>query len=159
MGKPKFYDRPIERKHRRVRQVRGILRELDIQFRILWRVDPSGYAGMAFPSQSQVVIYAQDLSIRDFLSTAFHEIAHVLNFRDRKFVTYHSYSKRPSKRDLRNWIRTGLRAERYTEKRGRKLMARYFRGIPYKDTYWGENEIEWFHQHVMARWKRKLARR
>ena len=55
----------------------------------------------------------------------FHEIAHQLNRRDGKFLIYHTASSWSDPSKFAHIRRTALRAERYTDKRGKKLMKEW----------------------------------
>lgn len=72
-----------------------------------------------------------------FLSILFHEITHCILYREGKFEDYHS-----PKLDiftLKNKIFTGLKAEKYTDKRAKILMKKLFPKYKYYAYYENEN--------------------
>lgn len=73
-------------------------------------------------------------------SIFFHELAHCLNYRDKKYMGYHGINDRKmTKARIRLFIRTGLRAERYTDKRGKSLMKKHLPSMDYIGYY--DNEM------------------
>lgn len=67
-----------------------------------------------------------------------HELAHYKNYLDGKYSKYHrlggkAFMKRFKTKDA--LIRYALKAEIYTDKRGKKLCAEYFPGIRFKKSY------------------------
>lgn len=76
-----------------------------------------GYAD----SHRQYIVVSTTLDSDIFKSTILHEIAHCLNYRNKKYLKYHD-SSRKSKGYLR---RMALRAEVYTDDVAAKLAKKY----------------------------------
>ena len=95
-------------------------------------------------------------TVQDFLSAAFHELAHVLNYRNGKYMNYHG--NRPMTDIETNIlaIKTAIRAEKYTDKVARELMRNYFPGVPYIQAY-DKKGVEAFRKLWLDKWKLKLG--
>ena len=85
---------------------------------------------------------ADEHTIADFISTFFHELAHQCNYDNYKYPQYHRYNN--SKR--RAFKLTAWRAELYTDKVAKVLMAVYFPDIPYQQSY-TEDRKDWFNKY------------
>lgn len=155
----KFYDELITKDHEALTSVRAILRSYGIQYRVRWgstvcSAHPSwnghGFIYLGFHRDSS------KNTVRDFLSTVFHELAHIQAYQMGKYVHYHG--PRPLEDVEVNIlaIRTAIRAEKYVDRLARKLMKIYFPDIPYKIGY-NQREIEWFRENWLADWKLRLA--
>jgi hypothetical protein len=69
----------------------------------------------AKPPQNWIYLCTQQ-SDNDFLTALFHEIQHVLNYRNGKYKTYHNLCK-----TKKEYLRWALPAERYTDREAAKL--------------------------------------
>ena len=68
------------------------------------------------------------------LSAVFHEIAHVVNFRDKKFFTYHNDSvNNQASYDYAQ--KFGLRAEQHTDFIAARLMKAHYPRLRFRYTY------------------------
>lgn len=67
---------------------------------------------------NEKIFIAKGLDDIDFVTMVFHEIQHVLNWRNKKYYAYHK--KNPSRKDWKRW---SLIAEVYTDKQAKKLAA------------------------------------
>lgn len=85
-------------------------------------------AGFAYPWKSEIYV-DPTLNLVEFTTAVFHEIQHCLNFRNKKYLRYHSGNA--TKADYRRW---GLRAELYTDKHAKKL-AKSFGFTTYQNVY------------------------
>ena len=141
MIKKAFYDEPIKKSSRYYRFILGFFKANDVKFRMRWDSVSSG--GFAYSDQGYVEIRVTEgsvrqkrpVTIRKFLSVSLHEFCHVLNAREGKYKGYHTMSGRITRARLKMWIRTGVRAEKYTDKRAAKLLAEYFPEIPFFPGY------------------------
>ena len=114
-----------------------IAREYKVRFKFE-QADIEAIFGYALCSKQKIVIkYGKNQTTRVFLSIFCHEIAHCLNYRNKKFFAFHSLNKLEdaTRRHIQLAIRTGLRAERYTDKVGRQLMKKLFPGCRYTAFY------------------------
>jgi hypothetical protein len=74
----------------------------------------------------------------ELICTTFHEIAHILNYRNHKFFRYHSGKWLPKS----YYRKVALKAERYTDKVAAKLMKKIHPTIKYDYSYtYSENTI------------------
>jgi len=90
-------------------------------------------------------------TIQSFLSGVCHELAHVLNYRNKKYYDYHNFhmNTRYTKKRVQNWIRVGYKAERYTDKVGQELMRKHFPGIPYLKAYTKKDGHKWYKENYL----------
>lgn len=115
-----------------------IAKKLLKQFNIKFRFQKNTEAASCFPYEQIVFIGLKEESRIRFFSNLFHEIAHVENFRNKKYFAYHNHRssnyKTLSTKKLKYLIRIWLRAERYTDAVGARLMKehmpemRFYRG-------------------------------
>ena len=85
--------------------------------------DPNFVGGMARSDVSEIRV-STDVSGDKFRSIVLHEIAHCLNYRNKKFLIYHS-NPSSKKRTLKYLKKYALRAEVYTEKVAMKLARKH----------------------------------
>lgn len=103
------------------------LYNVKVKFKNLNNQKPRLY-GYAYPYYSRIVIN-NSISINNMLTTAFHEIQHCLNFRNKKFFNYHRKD-----RNINLVKKIALRAEIYTDQQAKKLAKKH--GFKkYKVTY------------------------
>lgn len=67
---------------------------------------------------------------RVFLSDFFHELAHVIDFRNGLYKAY--YKDFPTKKELSRWA---LQAEIHTDFTGNKLMEKHWPNVKFQYTY------------------------
>ena len=70
------------------------------------------------------------MSMGDFYSEFFHEIAHIWCYRNERYIRYHTDDG-----DNKYMHRIALRAERFVDKIGKKLMSDLFCDITYLPQY------------------------
>jgi hypothetical protein len=75
--------------------------------------------------------------LHQLLSTAFHELGHLLAEELGKYKVFHKVyrSKNISKKEAKTFVKIAVRAERYIDTLGEKLMKDYFPDIPYCKAY------------------------
>ncbi len=100
------------------------------------------------------------------LSTIFHEIAHCLNYRNKKYLTYHDTKRNgctyPSVKFFKWWRyakRHGLAAERYTDRLGQKLMKQHYPSLKYEPGYKYKWQVEAFKYLINHKVNKMLAKR
>lgn len=101
--------------------LKAICKEYKVKYNLIRHQDFSG--GMAAPHKGEIWIEAK-LKGDMFKSVVLHEIVHCLNFRNKKYLTYH-INPTNSKRSLKYLKRMALRAEVYTEIQAKKMSKRY----------------------------------
>jgi len=74
---------------------------------------------------------------KELMPAFFHELAHVLNKYEGKYSVYHSTinPNKDSIESLNIYIKTALKAERYTESRAKELMSFWCPYITYEEAY------------------------
>jgi hypothetical protein len=68
------------------------------------------------------------------MSAVFHEIAHIVNFRNKKFFAYHN-DKVTTQATYDYAVRFGLRAEQHTDFIGAKMMKAHYPKLRFRFTY------------------------
>lgn len=86
-------------------------------------VDPDFTGGMASSYKDEIHV-SKNTSGDRFKTIVLHEIAHCLNYRNKKFLIYHS-NPHHKKRTLKYLKKYALRAEVYTEKVAIKLAKKH----------------------------------
>jgi hypothetical protein len=152
-----FYSQPIQKSSHYYKFAIRFMKENNIKYRIRWKTNRWG--GFAVSDRGYVDLRIGEdkypISIRKFLSLVFHECSHVLNSREGKFADYHRASGRMTKKLLKALVRTGVRAEKYTDWRASRLMAKHFPNIPYFPGYDAEG-VARFKRYQVAAWKADL---
>lgn len=95
--------------------------------------------------EGEIVIGLKNVDInnrRELLSTMFHEAAHIVNYNNNKYYKYHH--DLGGKKYLR---RIALRAERYTDKVGRKLMKEHYPDVRYLAGYRTKENQQWLRDY------------
>lgn len=172
MRPKKFYHKLISRKSKYYKFIVKFLKQNNIRYRIKW--NSLTWGGHAISDKGRVYLRVaedvgggvdevnggdikcvQPISIQKFLSLSFHEASHILNAREGKFKEYHTMSRRLTRQVLKDWIRTGVRAEKYTDWRASQLLKKHFPGIPYFPGY-DVNGVKRFKKYHIAAWKTDL---
>lgn len=86
--------------------------------------------GLAKAHKSEIIVRSTDPS-NTMICTFFHEVGHVMNFRNKKYITYHSYDNFTYSSILK-FIATAIKAEKYTDKVAKKLMKQYWPTLRYR---------------------------
>lgn len=86
-------------------------------------LDPNFKGGLASPHISEIHV-SKNVSGDRFRYIVLHEVAHCLNYRNKKFLIYHS-NPRSKKRTLKYLKKYALRAEVYTDKLAMKLARKH----------------------------------
>jgi hypothetical protein len=77
-------------------------------------------------------------SVTSLITIFLHELSHYKNYLDGKYYNYHHLSGKKFMRKFKTkdaLITYALKAEIYTDKRGKKLCAEYFPGFKFNRTY------------------------
>jgi len=110
-----------------------------------------GYSGKASEADmDERAIYIdlnEAITIQQFWSLFFHELAHVWCYDHDKYYIYHNDAL-PHKQ-LGDYIRRmGLRIERYVDKVGKKLMKQYFPRMRYLPAYKSKTDVQFYKDWV-----------
>lgn len=80
----------------------------------------------------QIEIGTKDKSTAEILSSFFHELAHIVNYRNNHFKTIHHFNPDDyTQREIKIILKTGLAAEQYTDLVGKILMKEYYPSIEF----------------------------
>lgn len=87
--------------------------------------------GIAFPWESQIfILYTSQTPKNIIFSILFHEIAHILCYRNKKYIVYNGPTWNrdvpPSKIAAKHFFKTALNAELEADRLGKELMAKYY---------------------------------
>lgn len=144
-----------------LKECRKIARDLKIKYRF----NSTSYylGGEAIPISQKIFIdYNARTTDEMFLSIFFHEVAHCFNFRNKKYLAYHSIpdvktekqlKRKMSKHHMGLIVKTGLRAEKYTDKVGKKLMKQYYPKAKYTSWYNNELAIAQYQETLIATYR------
>lgn len=107
----------------------------EVGAKLTWVHD--GEYGYYIPGTNK--IHVGDVGSVTSLVTIFcHELAHYKNFLDKRYYKYHGFGGKKFTRRFKTKdavIKYALKAEVYTDTRGKKLCAKYFPDIKFKRTY------------------------
>lgn len=90
-------------------------RRICAKYKVKLHLIPLGYC-YAKPYTSEIFLVNRMISDKDFLTALFHEVQHVLNYRNGKYKLYHS-----GKFNRKQFLYWALSAERYTDRQAEKL--------------------------------------
>lgn len=164
--KAKFYEKPISKSSPFYKKCVDFIKANNIRFRMRWNA-AHHMTSEAESDTSRIFIsishkcaddecpYMKHLSIQEFVSTVLHECCHVLNYRDSKYKKYHSCSKWGNPDYMKVWVKTGVKAEKYTDKRAKGLMKKLFPDIPFVGGY-DEEGIRLYKKHFISYIKDQL---
>lgn len=115
-----------------------LFKHYKIKYRLNWKTSSC----FAYPEEEFVHIGCRYLTVQHFLSAVYHEIQHVLNYRNKKYLLYHTMNSIQTYEDIETVMRTAVKAEKYTDKYAKKLMKKDYPNIPYVG--YDKDNIEWF---------------
>lgn len=87
-------------------------------------------------------------TIQELWSIAFHELAHIVCYEERLWAKYHDLVPMSNKEYIRYILKYSLRAERFVDKLGSKLMSAFLPDIPFLDAYSNEEDVAWHRQYL-----------
>lgn len=108
---------------------------------------PYGFVG--FAAWPNIVWIYKKQTASGLLSTAYHELCHILNYREGKYPIYHS--KSGYRRNRKGYIATAYRAELYTDKRAEKMMNQDYPDIMYVQSYRTEESRQLLLKHIKGK--------
>lgn len=118
--------------------------------------------GLFSVKENTIVLYGvadKNLSITEIIRTLFHEIGHAICFKFDIFKAYHNLNlKRPKSneeyaKNLRSFLKTALRAERYVDSLSIKLQKEFAPDyLPSRklDGYYCKDTSAWFSDEFLA---------
>jgi hypothetical protein len=92
------------------------------------------------------IIICKQVNSREMASAILHEYCHMVCHRTGKYKTYHTFAI-PKKNKIRHWtnfLRTGVKAEQYVDKKAEKLFPKIFPGMTYSKSYRSKASIAHF---------------
>lgn len=139
----------ITKTSKEIKIVRKILKEHKIRCRILWKEEGYGVDGFAVVKKNLIVAYGKktrlrngilDYSVRQskttILSTIFHEMGHVIDYRNGKYKFYLE-GLIGNQKDFNVWKKSMLKAERSADIFGKKMLKKYFPKLKFQGYYSG----------------------
>jgi hypothetical protein len=100
-----------------------------------------GASGYAMPWKNK--IYVLKTSKSDTISIFFHELGHVVDFRNKKYIKYNG-----GKGNYNYLKKFSLLAERHADNTGKNLCKKYFPKIKWKDAYRTRNDIKFLNDFI-----------
>jgi predicted SprT family Zn-dependent metalloprotease len=140
--KLKMTKREVIQKAKRVLEQEGVTYEIKAEEACGW----------AYPKDSHVIVGTLGYDTDQLASVFCHELAHVLNFRNRKYFRYHNggfdFDLSPELCKMR--IQIGLKAEIYTDMVAKKLMRKYYPGMKFIPSYSKKWQRDWYHKNILG---------
>ena len=126
------------------------LRQLSRHFGVRLRFRPDWTEREAFNNDGLIEISTgyPNITRADIISFFFHECGHEYCKKNNKFKAYHTPKFRYTKKEKLAIMRTALRAERYVDKIGQKLMKEYYPNEKYTVSYKSKESQEWLKDFV-----------
>ena len=132
-----YYKKPTEKDFK---EVRDFLSLFDVKVHFVRK----GYSS-AYKDKLIEIDRRETSTIRSLWSIVFHELGHIYCYRHKLYKRYHhDYS---GSKNFNKYIhRYGLRAERFVDKVGKKLMKTYLPDISYLAGYLTQKDVEWYNK-------------
>lgn len=121
-----------------IKKLKGIAKFYKVKAKFVEKHSSEGSGGFAVSPKGKIEIrYNSWEDSAVVCSLFFHEVAHCLNFRNKKYIALHSITtfEEMTKEHTQRLLKTSLRAEKYTDKVGRKLMKVHFPDLEYVAFY------------------------
>jgi hypothetical protein len=103
------------------------------------------YSGSAEAKRRTISISIK-LGRQEFINTFFHELQHIINYDEHKYPAYHGRFSRA--KQIRAAKTHGIQAERYTDRRAKKLQKKYFPQVPYKSAYKSKESVIFYKEYL-----------
>ena len=132
-----------------LRDLKKILRAFNVKAEFSEKTDVSH----ATPHLESVKVGICGLSTQQIISTVFHELAHIVVFREGKYLDYHDTSRDLTKKKAKALLKTGLKIERYVDKRAKELMRQFYPDIQYFDNYKDPEVVAYYRRTYQKRLK------
>lgn len=113
---------------------------IKVRFKIL-----SKYSGMAYAPDSSIIV---DPYRNNLFEAFFHEIGHVLDYRNNIYKRYNS-----CKSSIKYARKYSLRAEIHADETGRKLCKKYYPKHHYKKSYRNASDRQFLKEYIDS-WKK-----
>lgn len=125
------------------KEIRNFLKGFDVRVHFVRK----GWSS-AICSENLVEIDLRECPTDEKLwSLVFHELSHIVCYRKGLYKKYHHGTG--CDKEYAAYIRKyGLRAERFVDKMGKKLMRKHFPNMEYQESYGTETEVEWYYKWV-----------
>jgi hypothetical protein len=112
--------------------------------------------GYAHLDKNKIAIYSCK-NEEKFLSIFFHELQHFINKKLGVFPLYHK--PKTSLEEHKGIVYTGIRAERYTDKKAESLMKIYFPDLTFHSSYRYKDTLSWYKEEYIWPSKNFLKKR
>ena len=94
----------------------------------------------------ELVILAKNADRETTLSTLMHEIGHIVAKREGKFKVYHSVGRVWTRKLVRKYVQTALRAELYVDRWAEREFKKLFPELKYERAYRTKEHRKWFRE-------------
>jgi len=137
--------RKLRKNSKYIKAVLLLCKDNNINCSIKHRSDNSKYRGLngfcSAATEKITLNIFNETTTQVFVSSACHEISHVLCKRQGKYANYHSPKplKNRTIKELKQLIKISLKAEKYVDVIGKGVCSITFPEIKYIPTYWKES--------------------
>jgi len=121
-----------------MKTLRKELRAIAKQYKVQLQFYSARGIPYAWPRKSEIYIYTGGYSRNSVLSSFFHELGHIIDYRNGLFPGY--YVHYPTKAYLRRYA---IKAEIHTDKTGKGLMKSYYPHDHFIETYRYKSWQKW----------------
>ena len=137
----KFYEKKIDKQCKE--QVRYFLKTFGVRVRFVKK----GWCSAIVGENLIEIDLRETYTVQKMWSCVLHELGHIYCYQNNLYEIYHKENISPKK--FAKYIRRyGLRAERYVDKVGERLMKDYFPDIPFIGCYSSEDSVKWYRKWV-----------
>jgi hypothetical protein len=121
---------------------------LDI-FDITMRFESQGFCSVNCETATITICVNSIHTLRKLWSMVFHEMCHIQCHRDGLYDKYHKAVGFTTRKQYKQYVRRyGLRAERFVDKKAKKMQSIYLPDIPYVSGYDEPDAEEWYRNWV-----------
>jgi len=121
------------------------------QFCFLYEVEPHmGYYDSFYKKIVVNLLFSKNKQL--IINTIFHELGHHYCYQNNKWPTYHytKSDKNITKKDIRNFNRTAIKAEKWVDNWAEKEQKKWFPNLPFEKTLEGPDfDKNFFHETYM----------
>lgn len=146
------------------KELRRIARGIKVRLRFI-KVSDNQFMGLAV--EGRKILINRGIRSRDLIiSTFFHELAHVICYRSKKFRAFHTFTG--VKKGKTKWetfcklkkavLSTALRAELYVDRMGEELAREYFPSAKYDRAYRTKYQKQFLYSYLSGWFDSEMRR-
>lgn len=136
-----FYDKKIKVDRPVKKEIRELLKTFDVKVKF------GHYAYSSVSIRNNRISLSTNknhhLTLQTVWSSVFHELSHILCFREGLYERYHNWDEN-DRQSVIYVRRYGLRAERFVDKKAKALMKIHLPDIPFWSGYQEERAKAWY---------------